>query len=188
MMNRASRFQRTADRFPRGAALVYVGLVVLLVAGTSSIVADILDRRADVAAAQETLDRLEGRRPTPGSLQATVTIVPSGSPLLEGPTVTVAGASLLQRIAGAVTKAGGNILSSQVELQGPQSRAGFVTVVTSCELDQLSLQALLYDLEAGMPFLFIEQLVVQAPVGSSTNTEGRMRLLLAASAQWQDPR
>jgi general secretion pathway protein M len=58
-------------------------------------------------------------------------------------------------------------------------------VIASCELDQPSLQKLLYDLEAGMPFLFIDQLVVQAPVASSTNQEGRMRILLAVSGQWQ---
>ena len=105
--------------------------------------------------------------------------------MLEGPTVTVAGASLLQRVTGAVTKVGGNILSSQVELQGIQAKAGFVGVITSCELDQPSLQKLLYDLEAGMPFLFVDQLVVQAPVASSANQEGRMRILLAVSGQWQ---
>ena len=187
-MSGASRFQRTIERFPGTAALAYVGVVLLLVAGTWSVIADILDRGADVAAAQETLDQLEGRSLPPRNLQAAASAAPSGSPFLEGPTMTVAGASLLQRVAGAVMKVGGTILSSQVELQGPQSKAGFVTVVTSCELDQVSLQTRLYDLEAGMPFIFIEQVVVQAPVGSSTNAEGRMRVLLAASAQWLDSR
>ncbi len=187
-MSETSWLQRSIERSPRGAALAYVGLVLLLVVGTLSAIADILDRRADVAAAQEALDRLEGRAQTPRGLQASISAVPSGSPLLEGPTLTVAGASLLQRVASAVTKAGGNILSSQVELQGPQSKAGFVAVVTSCELDQSALQAVLYDLEAGMPFLFIDQLIVQTPAGSSTNAEMRMRVLLAVSAQWQDTR
>jgi general secretion pathway protein M len=104
--------------------------------------------------------------------------------LLEGPTVTVAGASLLQRVTDAVTKAGGNILSSQVELQGVQSKAGYIGVIASCELDQPSLQKLLYDLEVGFPFLFVEQLVAQAPVASA-HQEGRMRILLSVSGQWQ---
>ncbi len=99
--------------------------------------------------------------------------------------MTVAGASLLQRVAGAVAKVGGSVLSSQVELQGTQAKAGFVGVIASCELDQPALQKLLYDLEAGMPFLFIDQLVVQAPVASSSDPEGRMRILLAVSGQWQ---
>ncbi len=127
---------------------------------------------------------LRAKLPT-RSVENAADVVPSGSPTLEGPTVTVAGASLMQRVVGAVTKFGGNILSSQVELQGAQSKAGFIGVIASCELDQPSLQKLLYDLEAGMPFLFIDQLVVQAPVASSTNQEGRMRFLLAVSGQWQ---
>jgi general secretion pathway protein M len=34
-----------------------------------------------------------------------------------------------------------------------------------------------------MPFLFVEQLAVQAPTSSSG--EGKLRILLAVSGQWQ---
>ena len=77
--------------------------------------------------------------------------------------MTVAGATLLQRVAGAITKVGGNIVSSQVDLQGPQAKDGFITVTANCEVDQPALQQLLYNIESGMPFLFVDQLVVQAP-------------------------
>ena len=83
----------------------------------------------------------------------------------------------------AVTKLGGNVLSSQLDLQNTQSKAGFVSMVASCEIDQPALQPLIYDLEAGMPFLFVEQLAVQAPTASSG--EGKLRILLAVSGQWQ---
>jgi general secretion pathway protein M len=36
-----------------------------------------------------------------------------------------------------------------------------------------------------MPLLFIDRLVVQAPVASSVTQEGRLRILLAVSGQWQ---
>jgi len=184
-MSEHNAMQRAILRFPRAAAVAYVAIVLLSVAGAWSAIADIVHRRADVAATVDILERLEGRRPSPRDIGGGADTVPAGSPLLEGPTVTVAGASLLQRVAGAVTKVGGTILSSQVELQGLQSKAGFVGVIANCELDQPALQKLLYDLEAGMPFLFIDQLVVQAPVESSTNQEGRMHILLAVSGQWQ---
>jgi len=109
--------------------------------------------------------------------------MPSGSAFLEGATVTIAGAALLQRVASAVTKLGGNVLSSQLDLQGTQAKAGFVSMVASCEIDQPVLQPLIYDLEAGMPFLFVDQLVVQAP--TVTSGEGRLRIVLAVSGQWQ---
>jgi general secretion pathway protein M len=70
-------------------------------------------------------------------------------------------------------------------LQGTQSKAGLIGVIASCEVDQPALQQLLYDLEAGMPYLFVEQLVVQAPVASAGGQEGRMRVLLAVYGQWQ---
>ena len=109
---------------------------------------------------------------------------PSGSPFLEGQTVTVAGAALLQRVATAVTKFGGNVLSSQVELEGADAKNGFVSLVASCEIEQPALQQLLYDLEAGMPFLFVDQLVAQAPAPTAATKGQRMRVLLAVSGLW----
>jgi general secretion pathway protein M len=109
--------------------------------------------------------------------------MPSGSAFLEGATVTVAGANLLQRVASAVTKLGGNVLSSQLDVQGTPSKAGFVNMIASCEIDQSALQPLIYDLEAGMPFLFVDQLAIQA--SNNTAGEGKLRILLAVSGQWQ---
>ena len=99
---------------------------------------------------------------------------------------TVAEAALLlQRVTGAISRVGGNILSSQVDLQAPQSRPGFIGVTASAELDGASLQPLLYDIEAGMPFLFVDQLVVQAPTGAGSGQGGKMRVLISVSGQWQ---
>jgi general secretion pathway protein M len=112
--------------------------------------------------------------------------MPAGSAFLEGATVTIAGAALIQRVAGAVTKFGGNVLSTQVELKGTQSKAGFLSILASCEIDHVGLQQLLYDLEAGMPFLFIDQLIVQAPSTLSSSGSGKLRILLAVSGQWQE--
>jgi general secretion pathway protein M len=165
------------------AAAAYAGLLIVLLALIVSSVVDMLDQQAAVASSAAMLEQLEGRKaPAPGGRSAEAGM-PSGSAFLEGATVTVAGAALLQRVAGAVTKLGGNVLSSQLDVQGTHARAGFVSMVASCELDQPALQPLIYDLEAGMPFLFIDQLSVQAPTTSSG--EGKLRILLAVSGQWQ---
>ncbi|HET9175168.1 MAG TPA: type II secretion system protein GspM [Pseudolabrys sp.] len=149
-MRRFDRMQETIARFPKVAAGVYVVVALSLAAGTWSAVANLLDRRADIAAARDVLVQLESQQQR-NTHSATIQ-VPFGSPLLGGTTVTVAGASLLQRVSAAITRLGGNILSSQVELQGVEAKAGFVGVITSCELDQLGLQKLLYELEAGLLF------------------------------------
>jgi general secretion pathway protein M len=49
------------------------------------------------------------------------------------------------------------------------------------------LQKLLYDLEAGMPYLFVDQLDVQVPQTTAVNESGtgRIRVVLGVSGQWQ---
>jgi len=71
----------------------------------------------------------------------------TGSPFLEGQTVSIAEAALQQRVGGAVTAAGGNVLSSQVEPEGGETRKDYLTLIASCDIDQQGLQPLLYDLE-----------------------------------------
>ena len=182
-MNLSAAFRKSFVASPIVAALAYAGLVgVLLVIVISSIV-DILGQRAAVAASAEMLAQLEGRKPAASGGRTADVPMPSGSAFLEGATVTIAGAALLQRVASAVTKLGGNVLSSQLDLQGTQAKAGFVSMVASCEIDQTVLQPLIYDLEAGMPFLFVDQLAVQAP--TVTSGEGRLRIVLTVSGQWQ---
>lgn len=166
------------------AAALYVALVLGLLGSAWIALAALDERRAIVKAAETMLAHLEGRSPRsdqeggPGFAGA-----PVGSPFLEGPAVTVAGAALLQRMAGAVSRAGGNVVSSQVELEKADAGDGWISLMMSCEIEQAMLQPLLYDLEAGMPFLFVDQLVVQAPV-AGVEQQGRMRILLAVSGQW----
>jgi len=90
-------------------------------------------------------------------------------------------------VTAAVGKLGGNVLSSQVDLAGTLSKEEFVSLVASRGLDQPALQQLLYNLAAGMPFLFVDQLVVQAPEGGTgaEGTGGRMRVMLGVLGQWQ---
>jgi general secretion pathway protein M len=180
-MNLAVSLKKSVVNSPVVAATAYAGLVIALLAVATSSLVDLLGQRASVAAAAAMLEQLEGRKPLAAGKGSAEVGAPTGSAFLEGATVTVAGAALLQRVAAAVTKAGGSVLSSQLDLQGPNAKAGFVSMVANCELDQSALQSLLYDLEAGMPFLFIDQLDIQ----SANATDGKLRFLLGASGQWR---
>jgi general secretion pathway protein M len=168
---------------PIVATVLYVGFFAALLSITISSISDVVDLRGQVAAASNMLEQLDGRRP-PAARNGDVT-APSGSPYLEGATVTVAGANLLQRVAGAVVKAGGNVLSTQLDVQGTPARSGLLSMIASCEIEQSQLQQLLYDLEAGMPFLFVDQLEVQTPLSDSGSENGKLRILLAVSGQWR---
>jgi general secretion pathway protein M len=184
-MNSAATLRKSFAASPMLAAATYAGLVVALLFMVISSIGEMLNQRAEVASSAAMLEQLEGRRPASARGQLADLSMPSGSAFLEGATVTIAGAALIQRVAGAVTKFGGNVLSTQVELKGTQSKAGFISVLASCEIDQVGLQQLLYDIEAGMPFLFIDQLEIQAPSTVSSSGIGKLRILLAVSGQWQ---
>lgn len=180
-MSFATTLRKSLVNSPPVAATAYAALMIVLLAVAISSVADILSHRSSVAATADMLAQLEGRKAPSAGARSGDPGAPSGSAFLEGATVTVAGAALLQRVAAAVTKAGGNVLSSQLDVQGPHAKAGFVSMVANCEMDQSALQPLLYDLEAGMPFLFIDQLDIQV----ASAGEGRLRFLLGVSGQWQ---
>lgn len=185
-MSSANAVARALTASPLVAVTLYVAIVggLLLMAGLS--VADVVAHRQALAQTTDLLDQLRGRKAGAGAAALSSAEHP-GTPFLEGPTVTVAGANLLQRVAAAVGNAGGTIQSSQVDVSGAQTWDGFVGLVVSCELEQPALQKVLYDLEAGMPFLFVDQLDVQVPQSTATSETGtgRVRVILGVSGQWQ---
>jgi general secretion pathway protein M len=186
-MNLLSLFTSFLNRFPVGAAVLYVAVVAGLGVTAWTTMAEIGDRQDEVADKAAMLSQFEGRaapanrRGKPREAEPLI----AGAPLLEGPTMTVGGANLLQRVAGAITRVNGAIQYTQVDLEGPQAKDGFVSVTVNCEVAQPSLQPLLYDLEAGMPFLFIDQLVAQGPAVPNAMPEGKLRILISVSGQWQ---
>jgi general secretion pathway protein M len=183
-MNPGNFITRMLTHSPLIAVALYVAVTGGLLALAGFAVADILDHQRALAQTSDLLDQLQGRK----ARGATSSLAEHpGTPFLEGPTVTVAGATLLQRVAAAIGNVGGTIQSSQVDVLGKQAKDGFVGLVVSCEMEQPALQKVLYDLEAGMPFLFVDQLDVQVPQTTSTNEQGtgRIRVVLGVSGQWQ---
>jgi general secretion pathway protein M len=180
-MSIGAKIERALTASPTIAAAIYAALIVLLCATTVMALTDLYARQSAAADAAGLLDQLRGRK------AAAVNDGPiNGSPFLDGPSVTVAGAALLQRVSTAISNAGGSVQSSQVEVTG--NPAGVVKLVMSAELDLNGLQRLLYDLEAGMPFLFVEQLDVQAPQGATAAAVAgitRMHVQLAVSGEWR---
>jgi general secretion pathway protein M len=173
--------ERVLNYSPLVAASIYGIVVIALVATTWLALAGIYSGESALAETASLLERLQGRKAAPAAGGGAMT----GSPFLEGPSVTVAGAALLQRVAGAVTKAGGTVQSSQVDVAG--SQGGMVKLQLSCEIAQPDLQRLLYDLEAGMPFLFVDELTAEMPqaAAGANDASSRMHVQLAVSGEWQ---
>ena len=185
-MSSQNAITRALTRSPLIAVTLYVAVLGGLLVTAGVAVSDIAGHREALAQTVDLLDQLRGRKPRRGDAAALAAQHP-GTPFLEGPTVTVAGATLLQRVAAAVGNVGGTIQSSQVDVLGTEAKDGFVGLVVSCEMEQPSLQKLLYDLEAGMPFLFVDQLDVQVPqtTAANENGSGRVRVVLGVSGRWQ---
>ena len=180
-MSIGAKIERALSASPMVAAALYGAVIVLLLATTWAALADLYGRAGAVSETAGLLDQLRGRKAVATAANGPM----NGSPFLDGPSVTVAGAALLQRVSTAIGNVGGTIQSSQVEVAG--NPAGAVRLVMSAELDLNGLQRLLYDLEAGMPFLFVEQLDVQAPqaAGAAAVGVGPMHVQLAVAGEWR---
>lgn len=174
--------QRYLARYPTTSAALYSVILIGFAVAVGLSLLDMMEHYRSIGQSTDLLARLE-ERPDGMALQGRIDArdMPPGSPFLEGSSATVASAALLQRVLAAVTRVGGNVLSSEV---APQSadKDKYLKVNVTCELNQEVVQALLYDLEAGMPFLFVNQLVLQAP--PSTSERKSMHVSLAVSGLW----
>jgi general secretion pathway protein M len=182
-MRTGNAITRALTHSPLIAVVLYLAVVGGLLVTAGIAIASIFDHQRALAQTSDLLGQLQGRKARSGASSAER----PGTPFLEGPTVTVAGAALLQRVATAVGDVGGTVQSSQVDVLGTQAKDGFVGLLVSCEMEQPALQKLLYDLEVGMPFLFVDQLDVQVPQTTATSEggAGRIRVVLGVSGQWQ---
>ncbi len=148
-------------------------------------VGDLVAGENKVAALRQRLADIDAHVRAKTSPAAAGAPAPVGSPFIEATTVTLAGAALQQRVEQAVAKAGGALLSEQVELDGPAAKDGFLSLTANLELDPPALQPLLYDLEAGMPYLFVDTLDAQSPLAFGDAESGRMRVTISVTGKWE---
>jgi general secretion pathway protein M len=103
--------------------------------------------------------------------------------LVGAKTVGVAAASLQQRVEAAAREVGAKTLSSRVDPQSASAANGALAYVGEIELDAAVLQRLLYNIEAGTPFLEIDDLSIR-PLRDAEAGE-RLRVSLAVTAYWR---
>ncbi|WP_315739569.1 MULTISPECIES: type II secretion system protein GspM [unclassified Bradyrhizobium] len=184
-MNWSTSLRRIFVNSPAASAILYaVTIVALLWLGAAAVV-DLVAKRGQLNDTNAQLAQFSGRKRPGGSSAAGSATASGGSMFVEGRTVTIAGAALVQRLTEAISKVGGSVLSTQVELPAARATTNLISVVASCELEQPALQQLLYDLEAGLPFLFVDQLHVQQPLAAAAGGVGRLTVLVTVSGQWQ---
>jgi len=173
----------TLNRFFVGrahvAGMLYGAAVVSLVVVAAWSLVDLFGQYSTYNERADVLARLQQRARSLAN-SADAKAWPPGSPFLEGQTETVASAALLQRMTNAVTEAGGSLVSSAVDRSGARDKEGYQRVTATCDIDEVGLQRLLYDLEANMPFLVIESLMVQSRASQS----GRLQAQVRVAGRW----
>jgi general secretion pathway protein M len=173
---------RYLGRYPTLSTFIYLAIVMGLCLSALFCLLDALEIYRARERSSEKLARIKERTELATSRhEVTADSWPVGSPFLEGQTVTIAGASLLQRITESVVRAGGSVDSSEITTQESQLKNGYLKGMAIFEIEQTALQIFLYDIEGGMPFLFVDELVVNAP---SSNTAGKTRVTVQVSGRW----
>jgi general secretion pathway protein M len=180
----ASTITRFLGRSPLIAAVLYLAVIGLFLTAFGMGMLDITDQIRTAQQASEVLEQLRSRAGRTAPIQANAA---EGNPFLEGTTLTVASAALLQRVSGAVTAAGGSVQSSQVDIT-TGGKDGIVGLLINFELEQPALQKLLFDLETGSPMLFIDQIDIQTPQSTPANDTGQLRISLNTSGRWGGPK
>lgn len=171
---------RSAHRRPFLAFSLYaVAALTLVGIGTMSLSAAV----DDYAWLRDNQDRSSTLSPRPAAPSRGAGVASARSALLWAKTIGVAAADLQQRVEAAAHDVGAKALSSRVDLPDGSAATGALAYFGEIELDATSLQPLLYNLEAGTPFLEVADLSIRP--SQETGAGGRLRVSLAVTASWR---
>jgi general secretion pathway protein M len=186
-MTSASTLQAGANRRHMLSAVAYVVIIAGLINAAYTMTTALFLEGARIASLRERAGQLNDRAKSIANAPVIGEADRANSPFLEGQTAALAGAGLQQHIERVVADAGGALLSTEINLDESESKNRFLSLTMNVEMTQLALQSFLYDLEAGMPYLFVNSFEAQAPEASPTG-DGRMRVSMNVSGQWEPMR
>jgi general secretion pathway protein M len=164
-------------------AFAYGATVVVLFAIAIVSLASAASQYAQRNDVSQMLNRLETRARNHSSSPGTGGASNSNAAFIGGASATIASATLLQRVTGAITRADGSILSSEIGEQTARQKNRELKASASFEINQNDLQRVLFDIEAGLPFLIIDQLNIDAQKSSGSNN--RLRVVMEISGSWR---
>jgi general secretion pathway protein M len=159
------------------SALGLCAAVALALGAVASTALALRGAQADVALLGAEARALQAREarlaPRPGRDR-------SAAPYFQARSVTLAGAALQQRIEAAISAAHGRLISSKVDV-APRGEANRIELSAELTIAGNDMQALLFDLETGRPYLFVDAFEARAPEGAGAQS---LRVSLSVSGQW----
>lgn len=171
---------------------IAVAAVVLLLAACGAGLALGLQARSDagheLAERQEVLARLEARLPSGGSARpgAAASVAPPAA-FLEAPTEGLAGAQLQAYLSQVALNQRAVVISSGVQATAREDASETIRVQATLDIPLKSLQAMLYQLESGTPYVFVEGLNIQPPSSAAQHgaQDPVLRVTLKLRSVWR---
>jgi hypothetical protein len=178
------------DQHARNAALVYAAVLLAVIGWITFSAYGNSDLRTEIAAKSDMLDTLQ-RRAIP-DLARGGAVAANPLALISASTETIAASTLQTYVLEQLEQAGGVVQSIQAETSrataAPAGGLHKLNAQLSFESGIAPLQKLLFSLETGTPFVFVDSLSVQPSTGVPPG--GRMgdklRVNLVLSSYWQN--
>jgi len=170
------------------AAAFFAFLIVVMGWGTASLVAtrDLQAQFEDKSRTLEALRRQTGERLVGGIRGAQSEVAAAA---ISAPSETVAASELHKAVLAVLEHAGGSVHSIQAEATTDVTGDGLHRLNAQITFDGSTdaLQRVLFDLETGLPFVFVDSLLVQpaATLAPGEKPGQILRITLAASSYWK---
>ena len=147
---------------------------------------DALTERAEAEAQLDRLMSAERRAAAKTKGLAEIGQAPPEA-FLNAQTPGLATAQLEAHVSDLAATVRANLVSSAAQQQDRSDEPGAIRIQANVDLDYDALQALLYELEAGAPYIFVESMTVRPAGASSVGRAGPglMRASLGLKALWR---
>lgn len=178
-MPKLTREQIIALAVLAGAVLIAVLAPAYCLALRSEAAHELEDERFTLARLEAAHQR--AGKGSPGAADR-VTAAPAAA-FLDAQTAGLASAQLEAYLAQLVAEQQGSLVSSSVQKEAKSDGPDVVRVQANVEISYEALQKLLYKLETGTPYVFIEAMTVQAP--SAATHASAMRVTFNLRAIWR---
>ncbi len=170
---------------------VSVGLLCVLLAVCASAVGFSLRERFAAAhelkMRSELLSRFETSAADSKSAQSKSKEIAPAEAFLSAPTPGLAGAQLQSYLQQVANSQHATLISSGIESTRHEDQPDSIRVQVTFDANLQALQTILYRLESGTPYTFVDSLIVQLPGGGSQRTveDPLLRITLGLRALWR---
>jgi len=177
----------TVGRLRREQAInvgALVGLLLLCVAAVAVTSQIRSDTAQALAESRERLVRLATHVPSGAKSGQTVSSAPAAA-FLDAPTQGLAVAQLQSYLSQVVARHHAILISSGMQRADHDDAPDMIRIEASLNTALEPLQALLYQLETGVPYVFVVQLNLQQPSGPRGPRDAAMHVRLVLRAPWR---